>query len=107
MTTVLPDLRTSVREERVDALRAFRFTERQARFLVTVLIHSGVFVPRQYRTFAGIVHGQKVRDFVRKLVGRGYATVITPGAFHRGRLFHVQYRPLYEAIGEPHNPIRG
>ena len=38
MTTVVPDLRTSVREERVDALRAFRFTERQARFLVTVLI---------------------------------------------------------------------
>ena len=36
----------------------FRFTERQARFLVEVMIHAGVFVPRQYGAFAGIVHGQ-------------------------------------------------
>ena len=31
---------------------------------------------------------------------------ITPGALHRGRLFHVQYKPLYEAIGEPNNRHR-
>ena len=42
----MPDFRDSVRQERIDAVTAFRFTERQARFLVTVLIHSGVFVPR-------------------------------------------------------------
>ena len=36
----------------------------------------------------------------------GYATPITPGALHRGRLFHVQYKPLYEAIGEPNNRHR-
>ena len=47
-----------------------------------------------------LVHGQKSHDFLTRLVGRGYATVITPGALHRGRLFHVQYKPLYEAIGE-------
>jgi hypothetical protein len=34
------------------------FTERQARFLVTVMLHAGVCVPRQYATFCGIVHGQ-------------------------------------------------
>jgi hypothetical protein len=76
-------------------------TERQARFLVYVLVHSGVFIERQYRAFAGIAHGQNTRDFVAKLVNRGYATPITPGALHRGRLFHVQYKPLYEAIDEP------
>ena len=37
---------------------------------------------------------------------RGYATAITPGALHRGRLVHVQYKPLYEAIGEPNNRNR-
>jgi hypothetical protein len=43
--------------ERTQAVAAFGFTERQARFLVTVMLHSGVFVERQYCAFAGIVHG--------------------------------------------------
>ncbi len=87
-------------------MAAFGFTERQARFLVRVLVHAGVFLERQYCAFAGVVHGQKSHDFLARLVGRGYATVITPGALHRGRLFHVQYKPLYEAIGEPNNRHR-
>ena len=33
--------------ERVEAIAAFGFTERQARFLLNVLLHSGVFVERQ------------------------------------------------------------
>src|SRR5580704_12540908 len=102
----LRDLSDSARPERVNAVAAFGFTERQARFLVRVLVHAGVFLERQYCTFAGVVHGQKSHDFLARLVGRGYATVITPGALHRGRLFHVQYKPLYEAIGEPNNRHR-
>jgi hypothetical protein len=100
------DLSDSVRAERVNAIAAFGFTERQARFLVHVLVHAGVFLERQYCAFAGIAHGQKTHDFLAKLVGGRYATVITPGALHRGRLFHVQYKPLYEAIGEPDNRHR-
>jgi len=96
----------SIRYERVQAIAAFGFTERQARFLVTVLIHSGVFIERQYRAFAGIAHGQNTRDFVAKLVSCGYATPTLPGALHRGRLFHVQHKALYEAIGEPNNRNR-
>jgi hypothetical protein len=100
------DLCDSVRAERVNAVAAFGFTERQARFLVHVMVHSGVFLERQYCAFAGIAHGQKTHDFLAKLVARRYATLITPGALHRGRLVHVQYRPLYESIGEPHNRHR-
>ena len=37
---------------------------------------------------------------------RGYATAITPGALQRGRLYHVQYKPLCEAIGEANNRHR-
>jgi hypothetical protein len=59
--------------ERAEAIAAFGFTERQARFLLEVLVHSGVFVERQYYAFAGIVHGQKTHDFLRTLVERGYA----------------------------------
>jgi len=67
-------------EERIEAVGAFGFTDRQARFLVEVLIHSGVFVERQYCAFAGITHGQKTTDFLRRLVERGYARPIQVGA---------------------------
>jgi hypothetical protein len=100
------DMRNSVREDRVQTIASFGFTERQARFLVNVLVFSGVFLERQYCAFAGIVHGQKTHNFLAKLVSRRYATVISPGALHRGRIFHVQYRPLYEAIGEENNRNR-
>ena len=45
-------------------------TERQAGFLATVILHSGVFVGRQYAAFAGITQGQKVHDFIEKLLIR-------------------------------------
>lgn len=102
----MKDYRNSVREDRVKAIAEFGFTERQARFLVHVLVYSGVFLERQYCTLAGIAHGQKTHNFLQKLIDRGYVTVITPGALHRGRLFHVQYKPLYEAIGEANNRHR-
>lgn len=96
----------SVSPARIDALMPFGFTERQTRFLLHVLVFSGVFLERQYRAFTGLVHGQKTHDFLTKLVAAGYATPITPGALHRGRLYHVQHKPLYEAIGEPNNRHR-
>jgi hypothetical protein len=82
------------------------FSERHARFLVHVLVFSGVFIERQYRAFTGVAHGQKTHDFLATLVAGGYATPVTPGAVHRGRLYHVQHKPLYEAIGEPNNRHR-
>jgi hypothetical protein len=92
--------------ERLDAVAAFGFTERQARFLLNVLLHSGVFLERQYCGFAGIVHGQKSTDFITRLVERRFATPITTGKLHRGRMFHVHYKPLWAAIGEPDNRFR-
>ena len=106
LKSVAPELRLSVRPARVQAIMQFGFTERQARFLVHVLVFSGVFLERQYRAFTGLVHGQKTHDFLARLVDRGYATAITPGALHRGRFYHLQYKPLYEAIGEPNNRHR-
>ena len=96
----------SVRPARVAAVSGFGFTERQARFLLTVMVHSGVFLERQYCAFAGISHGQKSHDFAAKLTARRFATAIAPGRLHQGRLFHVHYKPLYEAIGEPDNRHR-
>jgi len=86
----IADMRNSVREDRVQTVASFGFTERQARFLVNVLVFAGVFLERQYCAFAGIVHGQKTHNFLAKLVSRGYATAISPGAVHRGRIVHVR-----------------
>lgn len=43
--------------ERVQAVADHGFTERQARFLVLVMRHSGLCVKRQYAAFAGIANG--------------------------------------------------
>jgi len=47
----------SVQPARVAAVQAMGVTARQARFLVHVLVFSGVFLERQYCRFAGIAHG--------------------------------------------------
>jgi hypothetical protein len=86
-------------EDRVQAVVEFGFTERQARFLVTVMLHSGVCLPRQYEAFAGIVHGKRTGRFFRKLIKHGYAAAY-PCRHNRGRVYHVHHKPLYRAIGE-------
>ena len=46
----------SVSEWRVSALAGFGFTQRQRDFLVTVMVHAGCFLERQY-----CVHGDSPR----------------------------------------------
>jgi len=92
-------------DDAVQAIASKGFTERQARFLVLVMRHSGVCVMRQYAAFAGIVFGQKTRRFFDKLVTRGYASTYDC-SHNRGRIFHVRHRALYEAIGEPDSRLR-
>lgn len=108
METAPPDRWTIARAnaERAEALAAFGFTERQARFLVQVMLHAGVFVERQYCEFSGIAHGQKATDFITRLVARRHATAVPTGPLHRRRLFHVHYKPLWSAIGEPDSRFR-
>jgi hypothetical protein len=91
----------SVGERRVNALAGFGFTQRQREFLVTVMVHAGCFLERQYCAFTGTVRGQNSREFVARLVTRGFARAIEPGPVRRGRLYHVHHKPLYEAIALP------
>ncbi len=92
-------------EDRVQAVVQFGFTERQARFLVTVMLHSGVCLPRQYEAFAGIVHGKRTGRFFRKLIKHGYAAAY-PCRHNRGRVYHVHHKPLYRAIGQTNSRHR-
>jgi len=91
----------SVSERRVNALAGFGFTQRQREFLATVMVHAGCFLERQYCAFTGTARGQNSREFVARLVTRGFARAIVPGPVRRGRLYHVHHKPLYEAIGLP------
>jgi hypothetical protein len=92
-------------EERARAVEAFGFTERQARFLVTVMLHSGVCVPRQYAAFAGIAYGHKVSRFFDGLAD-GEFGLMSDCLHNRAHLYHVNDARLYRAIGQPHSRYR-
>ncbi len=92
-------------DERVKAVSEFGFTPRQARFLVTVILHSGVCVPRQYARFAGTAYRHKVNVFFDELVSRRYATRCRC-VHNRAGVYHVRHQPLYRAIGAPHSRNR-
>ncbi len=87
-------------DQRVQAVVSKHFTERQARFLVTVLLHSGVCMRRHYCAFAGIRHGQVDINFFDRLTTDKFATAFDC-KHNRARIYHVHHRSLYEAIGEP------
>jgi hypothetical protein len=84
----------------VSALGSFGFTLRQREFLVTVMVHAGCFLERQDCAFSGTVRGQNSREFIARLLARGFARAIEPGPVRRGPLYHVHHKPLYEAIGQ-------
>ena len=92
-------------DDRVKAVAEFGFTERQARFLVTVMLHAGVCVPRQYARFAGTAYGHNVTKFFDRLVQRRFARVCRC-VHNRAELYHVRYQPLYSAIGQPQSRYR-
>jgi hypothetical protein len=81
------------------------FTERQARFLLTVMLQAGVCVPRQYATFCGIVHGQKTRKFFAKLVRLGLASM-HDCRHNRASIYHLHQKALYRAIGQAESRLR-
>jgi hypothetical protein len=86
--------------ERVQAVVDYGFTEREARFVVLVMRHTGVCVKRQYAAFSGIANGgDRCNALFDKLVRRGFASAIDC-IHNRAKLYHVHHKPLYHAIGE-------
>ena len=92
-------------DDRVAAVAKKGFTDRQARFLTTVMLHTGVCVPRQYARFCGVVYGEKTRKFFSKLVRLQYASMYDC-RHNRARIYHVNQRALYAAIGEADSRFR-
>jgi len=92
-------------EDRIQAVERLGFTRRQAAFLTMVMSHSGVCLPRQFATFAGVAYGHKVNRFFERLVSRGFASVC-PCLHNRALVYHVHHRPLYAAIGQAQSRLR-
>ena len=93
-------------DDRVQAVSNFGFTERQARFLVLVMRHAGVCVPRQYAEFAGIAlrtQGQRVLRQARPASTRAPSASACTTA--RGSITCIT-KPLYQAIDQPHSRNR-
>jgi hypothetical protein len=92
-------------EERVRALRPLDLPPRQTAFLVTVALHGGYCVRRQYDAFVGRGHGQIVCDFFESLVTRGlmHRFLYQP---NRGAVYHLQTKALYAALDQRDNRNR-
>ena len=92
-------------DERRQALQRLGFTERQAGFLVMVMLHAGVCIGRQYCQFAQIAYGRTMHAFFERLVTRGDATAHRCG-HNRARIYHIRAKRLYRAVGQPDNRHR-
>ena len=90
--------------ERIEALTALGYSEREAAFLCLAALHGGYFLRRQYCDFIGKEIGGTAAAFVEKLLAQQHAAAIT--AFNNTKIYHLGSRPLFHAIGEPDNRNR-
>jgi len=85
-------------ESQLTNLRAFGYTEVEARFLYIAATHSGYFTVGQFLSFAKARYGKRTARFVEKLFALGHASV---QRYRRnGRLYHLDCRQVYAAIGK-------
>src|SRR5215467_12756278 len=87
----------TVPESSIETLRSLGYTEDEARFLYIVATHSSYFATRQYLQFAGAKSGEKSMALTQKLLGKGHARANV--LLRNGRVYHVNSRLIYGAIG--------
>ena len=99
MTPVLP-----TPSERVTALQAFGYTEREAAFLLTAALHGGYFLRRQYCYAIGTQSGGNAAALIDKLLTLKHASVAV--GCNNTKLYHLCSRPFYATLGEEDNRNR-
>jgi hypothetical protein len=92
-------------DDRVRALALLGFSERQTRFLVTVALHGGFCLRRQYMSFTGLKYGAGVRDFLDRVVAQKLARRFDFRR-DRGHVYHLHASAIYDTIGQPDNRNR-
>ena len=87
----------NISSSHLDALKAFGYTEEEARFLYIVATHSGYFVARQFLAFTEAHWGKRTTTFWDKLHTQKHArTECFPKS---GVIYHLFSRKLYRQIG--------
>jgi hypothetical protein len=92
-------------DERVLALAPLRLSSVQTEFIVTVALHGGYCLQRQYDAFVGHRHGQVASDFFSRLTSTGLAHRLQL-ARHRGFIYHLHAKALYRALRQVDNRNR-
>ncbi len=90
----------SIPEDKLAKLRAFGYTEVEARFLYLVATHSGYFTLRQFLDFAHAKSGKRNARLVEKLFSLGHASARR--YTRRSLVFQVRSRRIHAAIGKNH-----
>src|SRR5712664_2021894 len=90
----------TIHESQLAGLRAFGYTEVEARFLYLVATHSGYFTLRQFLDFAHAKSGKRNARLVEKLFRLGHASARR--YTRRSLVFQLRSRQIYAAIGKNH-----
>ena len=61
-----------IQNEHTQAIKQFGYTDREARFVYVVAIHSGYFTQSQVRQFTGNQSGRTVRAFIKRALTQGH-----------------------------------
>ena len=87
----------TIPRDQIEALKAFGYTEDEARFLYLVATHSGYFLARQFLSFVGAKRGYRTHSLTQKLITQGHASM---REYRRnGCIYHLYSRKLYAQIG--------
>ena len=86
-------------ESQLAPIQSLGYLAEEAKFLSLVAGQSGYFVARQFDTAIHVKHGKRTTVFLDKLVSRGH---VRRYVFeHNRHVYHLQYKPFYQAIGDP------
>jgi hypothetical protein len=88
----------NISETHLANLRAFGYTESEARFLYFAATHSGYFTVRQFLEFAQAKSGKRSACFVERLIALGHAS--TQRYTRKSLVYHIHSRRLFAAIGK-------
>jgi hypothetical protein len=82
--------------EHIKALRAFGYTDSEARFLYIVATHSGYFIPRHFAEFSGNKAGRAIHTFTTRILAHGHAKQRRHQ--NNARVYHLTHRRIYQSL---------
>ncbi len=90
--------------ERIENLKSFGYTNREAEFLALAALHSGYFLRRQYCSSINRKLGKAADGFISKL--RRERHIREVDLRYRRKAYSLCSKVLFEALGEPDNRNR-